>query len=153
MKKIGYLLGAAALVCACGKSPQKQQEVVEQTDGMATPTTQTDVSGFYEYAHNGDTVSLHITPTSDKAVGTLTYALKEKDRNTGTFEGHVQNGVLLADYTFTSEGQSSVRQVAFKIDGTTAAEGYGDAVEKNGGMVFKDASKIEFGNGLVLTKK
>lgn len=152
MKKFLSCLGVVALLYACNKAPVKQ-EAVEETPVVTEPEALSEIAGSYMYEQNGDTVSLHLTVNGETASGHLTYALKEKDRNTGTFEGKVENGVLLADYTFNSEGQSSVREVAFRLDGTSAVEGYGDMEEKNGKMLFKDASKLEYGKGMVLHKQ
>ncbi len=152
MKKFVSCLGIVALLYACNKTPVKQDAVTEPPVAEE-PVAESDVAGSYIYEQNGDTVNLHLTVNGETAAGHLTYALKEKDRNTGTFEGKIQNGVLLADYTFNSEGRSSVREVAFRLDGTSAVEGYGDVEEKNGKTVFKDASGLEFGKGLVLTKQ
>lgn len=137
---------------ACGQSP-RQQDDSTSTTAEADRTVDGDLAGSYTYEKNGDTVALHLTIHDDKAMGHLTYALKEKDLNTGSFEGRVTDGILRADYTYLSEGQSSIRQVAFKVDGKTAVEGYADMEEKNGKFVFKDSTKLDFGEGLVLTKK
>lgn len=152
MKKFVSCLGIVALLYACNKAPVKQ-EAVEELPAVTEPAAQSDVAGSYSYEQNGDTVSLHLTVNGKTASGHLTYALKEKDRNTGTIEGKIENGVLLADYTFNSEGQSSVREVAFRLNGTSAVEGYGDMEEKNGKMVFKNASNLEFPMSMVLNKK
>lgn len=152
MRQLISCLGIISLLYACNKAPVKKQ-AAEEAPVVAAPATQPGVAGSYMYAQNGDTVRLHLTVNGKTASGHLTYALKEKDRNTGTFEGTIQNGILWADYTFNSEGQSSVREVAFRLDGTSAAEGYGNVGEKNGKMVFKDTAALEFGKGLVLEKQ
>lgn len=151
MKRFLSYLGVVALLYACNKAPVKQ-ETIEEIPAVTEPEVLSEIAGSYLYEQNGDTVSLHLTVNGETAAGHLTYALKEKDRNTGTFEGKVENGVLLADYTFNSEGQSSVREVAFRLDGTSAVEGYGDMEEKNGKMLFKDVSKLEYGN-MILHKQ
>jgi len=152
MKRLLSCLGIVALLYACNKAPVKH-EAVEEPAAVTEPVAPPGIAGSYMYEQNGDTVSLHLTVNGETASGHLTYALKEKDRNTGTFEGKVENGVLIADYTFNSEGQSSVREVAFRLDGTSAVEGYGDIQEKDGKMVFKDVSRLEFPESMVLNKQ
>lgn len=153
MKRIGYLFGGLLFFAACAQSPKQDNgaAVVDSTAGAEL--TENDAAGSYTYMQQGDTVSLHLTMQGSKAMGHLTYAWKEKDHNNGSFEGEIKDGILLADYTFQSEGMSSVRQVAFKIDGTTATEGYGDVEEKDGKFVFKDANNLSFDKGLVLSKQ
>ena len=68
----------------------------------------------------------------------------------GTIQGTMRGDILVADYTFNSEGTKSVRQVAFKKVGTTYVEGYGEAVDENGVMKFKDITSLNFGSSIVL---
>lgn len=152
MKKILYCFGAIALLSACNQKTEK----IESNDPVTstvTNTSQTDFSGLYNYQQNGDTITLQLTVDGTKASGNLLYALNEKDRNSGSFVGEIKDGVLLANYTFSSEGILSERQIAFKLTDTSAVEGYGDVQEINGKMVFKDAANLEYGTDLVLTKK
>ena len=152
MKKILYCFGAIVLLTACTKKTQK----IESNDPVTstvTNSTQTDFSGLYNYQQNGDTITLQVTVDGTKANGNLMYALNEKDRNSGSFVGEIKDGVLLANYTFSSEGILSERQIAFKLTDTSAIEGYGEVEEINGKMVFKDPTNLEYDKGLVLTKK
>ena len=147
MKKILYCFGAIVLLSACNQKTENKDTIT------VSNTNQTDFSGLYSYQQNGDTITLQLTVDGTKANGNLLYGLNEKDRNSGTFVGEIKDGVLLADYTFSSEGILSERQIAFKLTDTSAIEGYGDVQEINGKMVFKDPANLEYGTGLVLTKK
>lgn len=152
MKKILYCFGAIVLLSACAKKTEKIESNNTVTSTV-TNSNQTDFTGMYNYQENGTTVTLQLTVDGNKASGNLMYALKEKDRNSGTFVGEIKDGILLADYTFSSEGVLSERQVAFKLTGTSAVEGYGDVEQINGKMVFKDPANLEYAKGLILTKK
>ncbi len=147
MKKILYCFGAIVLLSACNQKTENKDTIT------VSNTNQTDFSGLYSYQQNGDTITLQLTVDGTRANGNLMYALNEKDRNSGTFVGEIKDGVLLADYTFSSEGVLSERQIAFKLNDNSAVEGYGNVQEINGKMVFKDASNLEYDKGLVLTKK
>lgn len=98
----------------------------------------------YQYLKNGDTISLAVVVDGEKVDGDLSYAWKEKDRKTGHIEGELKGDMLLADYTFSSEGQESVREVAFKLSKEYALEGYGAMEEKAGKMSFVDVNKLAF---------
>ncbi len=148
MKKILYCFSVMVLLSACNQKTEKIE-----SNNTATTINQTDFSGMYNYEQNGSTVTLQLTVDGNKASGNLLYTLKEKDRNSGTFVGEIKDEILLADYTFSSEGILSVRQVSFKLTNASAIEGYGEVEEINGKMVFKDPANLEFGTGLVLTKK
>ena len=149
MKKILYCFGAIALLSTCNQKTENKNTVTS----TITNSSQTDFSGLYSYQQNGDTITLQLTVDGTKANGNLLYALNEKDRNSGSFVGEIKNGVLLANYTFSSEGILSERQISFKLTDSSVIEGYGDVQEINGKMVFKDPANLEYGTGLVLTKK
>ena len=99
-----------------------------------------------------DTFQLNVDVKENEVTGNLAYLFHEKDRQKGTLDGYMAGDTLLANYTFNSEGQTSVRQVAFLLKDEKAIEGYGDIEEKDGAMVFKDVKSLQFGQGLNLTK-
>ena len=76
----------------------------------------------------------------------------EKDKNNGIFEGELHGDTLIAEYTFTSEGKESIRQVAFLKKGNQLFEGFGDMEDKNGKMMFKNISTLKFGESMVFNK-
>ena len=76
--------------------------------------------------------------------------MSEKDKNSGNFTGELQEGILIANYTFKSEGKESIRQVAFKVNGDKLIEGYGEL--NNDGTAFKDLNNISFTSKMPLTK-
>jgi hypothetical protein len=84
----------------------------------------------YRFAADRDTVMLSFSTGKDSVAGTLEYNLFQKDKNTGSISGWLKDDLLLADYTFKSEGSSSVRQVAFKKIKGDWVEGYGDTKKK-----------------------
>lgn len=149
MKKILFFFGAIALLSACNQKTENK----DTDTSTVTNTNQTDFSGLYSYQQNGDTITLQLTVDGTRANGNLLYALNEKDRNSGSFVGEIKDGILLANYTFSSEGVLSERQIAFKLNDNSVVEGYGDVQEINRKMVFKDPANLEYGTGLVLTKK
>jgi len=57
----------------------------------------------------GDTIRLNLTQQGTDVSGPLAYLLTEKDSNTGTLSGQMRGDTLIADYTFQSEGEESVR--------------------------------------------
>src|SRR6478672_6051619 len=104
----------------------------------------------YRYITNKDTVILKTTDANGMVSGTLFYNLYQKDKNSGTIQGKMKGDLLIADYSFNSEGVTSVRQVAFKKTGNTFIEGYGESVEENGKMNFKNADSLDFSHSFRL---
>ncbi|TDE52936.1 hypothetical protein [Flavobacterium sp. GT3P67] len=101
-----------------------------------------------------DTVSMSLNIKGNQiASGKLSYNFFEKDKNEGTLVGEIKGDTLFAEYTFMSEGVSSIRQVAFLKKGNTYVEGYGDVVDDNKGKVmFKDTKQLKFEGNVVLSK-
>lgn len=126
--------------------PQVQDETV-----MEDTNTGLLKKGCYDYSANGNEVRMEITSIDDNLVeGNLTYAYAEKDKNTGTFKGTLNDDKVIGKYTFMSEGVQSIRDVAFKVDNDQLIEGYGDMDES--GTTFKDTSSINYSTTMPLKK-
>lgn len=107
----------------------------------------------YAFVNDSSTVELSFNVNSHQEVnGKITYKLYEKDKNEGTLIGNMKGDTLIGDYTFMSEGVSSVREVAFLQRENTFIEGYGDVAEANGKVIFKDKKKLKFDQKMILTK-
>ncbi|MES2329621.1 MAG: hypothetical protein V4539_08465 [Bacteroidota bacterium] len=140
-------LSCVCIVFACCSNPSEAPK--ETTTVSAVPSGNTHC---YLYNDSSNIISLRATFQNDSISGALTYDIDQKDKNSGTIVGVVQGDLLVADYTFVSEGKSSVRQVVFKKTGSTLTGGVGEMVEKNGKMVFKDMGKLDFAHAIVLTE-
>ena len=106
--------------------------------------------GCYAYNENNSKIVFEITNVENGVLGNLTYELKEKDRNSGTFSGEINGENLIGIYTFMSEGIESKREVAFLIKENQLIEGYGEM--KEDGTTFLDKSKIIYTSTMSLTK-
>lgn len=104
----------------------------------------------FAYYKNQDTILMTLHLTDSLATGNLTYNLYEKDKNKGTFQGVLTNDTLIANYTFSSEGTRSVRQVAFLLKGNILQQGFGNMKEQNGRLVFTSKKDIAFDNTMIL---
>jgi hypothetical protein len=102
---------------------------------------------------NGNIVALSFNVNSHQEVnGKLSYNITGKDKNEGTIVGNMKGDTLIADYTFMSEGVSSVREVVFLKKDGTFIEGYGDVADANNKVTFKDKKKLKFDAQNTLTK-
>ena len=118
--------------------------------GPAEPIVQAPVANNVEnvlgcYIANlaKDVYTLNIkTQVGANVTGTLAFKNFEKDSSGGTFVGTYQNGTLLGDYSFASEGMNSVLQTIFKKSGNTFIRGYGEMNAT--GDRFADLNKITF---------
>ena len=108
----------------------------------------------YQAIIEKDTITLTVDVNNvNQFEGELDYSYFQKDKSFGTLLGNVKGDTIFADYTFQSEGKTSVRELVFlKKDANTFVEGYGEVLETNGKMVFKDISKIKFDGNIVFKK-
>ncbi len=147
MRKIAFIFALLALTVACKKNSDK--ETISDRDIDMVPTVQEEC---YEYRKDGNTIYMYLKKESDAVTGKLDYAYSEKDSNSGTFAGTIKGDVLIATYSFTSEGMQSKREIAFQIKNNTLIEGYGEVEEKNGAVIFKNPDKLVFNSGMPLAK-
>jgi hypothetical protein len=105
----------------------------------------------YLYDESGNAISVQLSYNENNVSGSLTYALKEKDSNNGVFVGQIKDNILIADYTFLSEGTKSKRQIAFQIKDNQLLQGYGEMNED--GTKFKDVAKLKFNATMPLKKQ
>ena len=120
--KILYFLILTGFLISC-KSLNKQKD---KTSSQQEKSIIASPINCYSYASASDTIILKLTHVGNSITGTLVYILKEKDSNKGTIQGSMSGNVLVADYTFMSEGIQSIRQVVFKKQGNSFVEGYGN---------------------------
>lgn len=128
---------ATLLLAACGGS---------KTENIEGTTT------CYTYTTDNDSIMLRLNRQGSSVKGELTYILYEKDVNKGTIDGVMTGDTLFADYTFNSEGTTSVREVAFVKRGDELVEAFGEVEEQNGKFVFTDRSLLSLNENVVLTE-
>ena len=149
MKKILILGIAFATFTSCKK---EEKEVVTENE-MEQQEVSISSKDCYLYVKAKDTVRLTlITANGNNVSGDLVYSFFEKDKNSGTVSGMFKGDTLYADYTFQSEGTSSVRETVFLKKGTTLIEGYGEITEKDNKQVFKDKKTLKFEGNVILNK-
>jgi hypothetical protein len=146
--KLMALFIAGMLVLSCNTN-EKNNEAATKKEEEAKK--QSSAMNCYRYANATDTVSLKLIHVAETITGTLIYNLKEKDKNQGTIQGAMKGNLLVADYTFQSEGMRSVRQVVFKLEGNSFIEGYGDIDMQNDKARFKNIDSLQFNSAIKLT--
>ena len=127
---------------SCGSQPQESKENIPSTN--ASPLV------CYRYIDKADTIILKTIYVNGFVTGTLVYNLYQKDKYSGTIQGQMKGELLIADFSFFSEGVKSVRQVAFKKKGKNFIEGYGETEDKNGKTTFKNIDSLNFTHSIVL---
>ncbi|OIV41464.1 hypothetical protein [Flavobacterium johnsoniae] len=155
MKKV---LAIATLILAVFVSCKKETTTTEPVQITPSPPKEAEIvepagDQCYSWKSNGSIIEMSFNVNSHQEVnGKLSYNLVGKDKNEGTLIGNMKGDTLIADYTFNSEGTSSVREVAFLKRENTFIEGYGDVVQANDKVTFKDKTKLKFDQKNTLVK-
>ena len=141
MKK--YLVAFLFIACNIGVPVNKSEK-----DSTVTKTAaeQFSINGCYAMTNNKDSATMKLFVKDNIVSGNLTINLFEKDKNSGAIKGIITDSLLIADYTFHSEGMTSVREVVFKIKGNALYEGYGEVTGNGNKVSFKNISELQFHN-------
>ncbi|MEO7530930.1 MAG: hypothetical protein ABIS69_05950 [Sediminibacterium sp.] len=134
-------LSSICFLFACGNNTTKDESKPVAIDKHC-----------YVYNDTSNVITLTAIYAKDSVSGTLAYDIDKKDKNIGTFAGTVKGDMIVADYTFMSEGKTSVRQVAFKKSGSSLVGAMGEMEEKDGKMVFKSMNGLDFNHAIILTE-
>ncbi|MFT3978821.1 MAG: hypothetical protein QM687_17410 [Ferruginibacter sp.] len=154
MKFVLSVLSSLLLcIAACNDAAKKGSGPAAADSVSVTADLPSATTACFAQQNLNDSIELSLKIEGNKASGSLNYLFKDKDSNRGTIEGTMKGDTLIADYTFNSEGVSSVRQVAFLVQADKATEGYADLEQKDGKLIFKDIAAISFSKGLVLPKQ
>lgn len=113
------------------------------TDDSHISTTPIPLDGCYRMVLNRDTAIVRLNVVDSFVTGELAYHWFEKDRNDGSVKGVVRDSLLILDYTFRSEGMLSVRQVVFKVSGTSLVEGTGE-MTTNDTIRYKNIDALQY---------
>src|SRR5690349_15219663 len=132
MQKILIFLFIISSLIACSSNSSNNQTA----DIKVTNDSTAVIYQCYTYLQNNDTIHLNIIMSDKTFTGHMLYQLKEKDRNDGTLQGTINGDTLIADYTFSSEGMLSMRQVAFLKVQNNLEEGFGELKLDNNQWVF-----------------
>lgn len=149
----------AALVFSCNEKPAntsttdqpENTEVAINKDSLSNGN-QSITPGCYINTFNKDTAFLQLAIDNNVVTGELEYKRFEKDQNKGAITGSLHGDTLVADYTFNSEGTTSVRQVVFVKKGDLLVEGYGEVAEVNGRTTFKNPGSLTFDDKMAMRK-
>ena len=66
----------------------------------------------------------------------------------GTFTGTLENGVVTALYTYSSEGETAKQEILFKLAEGGLRIGNGELVQDQGVWLFKDKGQAEYGDAI-----
>jgi len=152
MKALSIFLSMILVVCACNNKSNQSSAATTDTTKQEEMKAMIPTTACYLSTAGKDSFFLKTEIFPNVVTGILSYTFHDKDSNTGDIDGKLTGDTLVADYTFTSEGKTSVRQVVFLIKDSIATEGYGSMVEKDGKMVFKNLNAVDFTKGIKLRK-
>lgn len=101
------------------------EKVATDSATIEKTATNKEASECYINTKNKDSILLRITIKNNTVTGEMNYQIAGKDKNKGTLQGEMRGDTIFADYTFSSEGKESLRQVAYLKKDNQLLEGYG----------------------------
>ncbi len=134
-------------VAGCTSSGNEKVDTTGGDSAVISPgsaTVKNNPQGCYAWKSGKDSAGLNLQVSGTKVTGTLNYNLFEKDSNKGSITGTMEDDMIVADYTFQSEGMTSVREVVFKIDGDNLIEGLGDIDVEGDTVRYKNKTELEY---------
>jgi hypothetical protein len=144
LKFIQVFLGFALIACNSNIPIDNTASDSSNTVTISRPGATKDLNGCYQLTIKKDTATMNLVVKDSAITGNLVYNWFEKDGNVGTLEGILRDGLIYADYTFESEGMTSVREMIFKLDDTLLLQAVGDLDERDKKIVYKDTTKLDF---------
>lgn len=142
MKASAILVLAVFTTISCnGPKEDSPIDAHFSPDSVATAKIREDC---FQYIKGNDTIRLRIQPDEVNVAGELSYLFYEKDKSWGTIMGTLRDSLLVAEYKFVSEGDTSVRQVVFKRFEEGWKEGYGETNEVDGIVVYKNIDSLDY---------
>lgn len=149
------LLAILILTCfACGNNTtgqdqkdSRKEDAVHAGADAVTGFAKGDpfvLSGCYTMTQKQDTALLSLRVEDTLVSGDLSYQWHARDANKGTLKGVLRDSLILADYTFESEGLTSVREVIFKIKDSTLIQAFGELVPNAKKVTFRDPNNLQY---------
>lgn len=133
------------IISACNNKTDNTTVANDSLHTEPVIVVDTAIAGCYSYTTVNDTAALQLQVRDSNLVsGQLSYNLKEKDRNDGSIQGEIKDGVLYAWYLFRSEGIISVRQEIFQIQPDKLVPATGNYFQRNDTMLFDLTGKLSF---------
>lgn len=126
-----------------------------ETENDSVSTVQSEPewqTSCYTFTTAKDTANLLLKRKGNQVEGDLSYEWFEKDHNRGFLKGTVENDLIIAWYTFQSEGMMSVRQEIFRMEGDKLTVATGDISFRGDTSVFTNQQQLNFSNGIVFRK-
>ncbi|MCW3074419.1 MAG: hypothetical protein JWP69_1488 [Flaviaesturariibacter sp.] len=146
MKHIFFL--AICFLAACNSEsvdkPGDESVHASATDTIPVGAKLVILDGCYAVQTAKDTATLSLQLKDSTVTGQLVYKWFEKDQNKGTINGVLRDSLVYADYTFESEGITSVRQVIFKIQNNQLLEATGERTQRDNKIVYSNPSNLRF---------
>lgn len=144
------------IFCSC-KEQNEQTKIAAPAKNSSISTTgqaerKPESIECFSYARTGDTIFISIRNKEDFFLeGDLVYSLSEKDKNRGSIYGQWKGDSLFADYEFTSEGKTSVREIFFLKTDSGMIEGHAPVTMRNDKTVFNNHN-FSLNNKMILKR-
>jgi hypothetical protein len=135
MQQFSLFLLSATLLCISCNAPAPAPPAA-----LKKPAT----SSCYALREGKDVTAIELTTDQDAVTGYFAWEPFERDGAHGYFQGKVADGLITADFTYMIEGSIQAEEIMFKMEGDRLLQGRGELEDKNGRLIIKDKSTVEW---------
>ena len=127
------------------KVSENTAQATSDSTGLApVPFKDTSVHGCYMQVLKRDTFIANLQQQENLVYGTMSFNNYEKDKSSGTVSGSIKGDILKLNYTFASEGTTSVMELYFKYKDGNLIQGIGDMNTKGDTAYFVNPAQITY---------
>jgi hypothetical protein len=153
MQKLFLLvLPLVAFMFSACQGTDKQADASQNKDSLANnkpangaPSEQI----CFELRFKEDLSELKLDIQGDEVTGIFNVLPYEKDASTGTLKAKKTGNIIRGEWTYMIEGSNQSEEVEFKLEGDKAFQRLSELEEKNGKLMLKETSKIEYSDPMI----
>jgi hypothetical protein len=129
-----------AIILSSCNNPTK----TEATQNPQTVTKAVSETRCFSLPEGKDITAIQLTINGEDATGYMAWEPYEKDGARGMLSGKIAGDIVTAIFTYMIEGSTQSEEVLLKLSNNSVAQAEGEFDDKNGVMVFKDKTKVEW---------
>lgn len=102
------------------------------------------VTACYAFREGKDVTAIELTIDRDLVTGYYAWEPFERDGAHGYFQGKIADNRISVDFTYMIEGSIQAEELLLKLEGDRLLQGRGELEDKNGKLIIKDQSSVEW---------
>ncbi len=154
--RLAPAVAAIALLATCGQPEESTSRYNIDANAQGEPEVETHcylrVTKGAPSVEDGltihgtvDSLYIRLDILGELANGVYNRLSEEKDHMTGSFQGSIDDDLVTAVFTYTSEGMTGKQELLFKVEDGQLRVATGAMATSEGVTLFKDKSQVTYG--------